>query len=64
MEGTTTTVMENLSTAISTAIDTTVTFMEKALDLAVSNPLVMLFVAAGIVGLAIGLFHKLKGIAG
>ncbi len=63
MEETTVTVMENLTTAISTAIDTTVTLMEKALDLAVANPLVMIFVASGLVGIAIGLFQKLKNIA-
>lgn len=63
MDGeTTVTVMEGLSNAISTAIDTTVTIMTKALDLAVSNPLVMIFVAAGLVGVAIGLFRKLKKI--
>ena len=64
MDGeTTVTVMENLGTAISTAIDTTVTLMERALDLAISNPLVMIFVASGLVGIAIGLFQKLKNIA-
>lgn len=60
MEGTETTVMEGLSSAITTAIDTTVTIMTKALELAVSNPLVMIFVSAGLVGVAIGLFRKLK----
>ena len=63
MGETTVTVMENLTTAISTAIDTTVTLMEKALELAVGNPLVMIFVASGLVGIAIGLFQKLKNIA-
>lgn len=60
MEETTTTVMENLGTAISSAIDTIVTIMEKCLDLVVTNPLVMIFVAAGLVGIGVGLFRKLK----
>lgn len=60
MEETTVNVMENLGTAITTAIETTVTIMTKALELAVGNPLVMIFVAAGLVGVGIGLFRKLK----
>ena len=55
--------IENLTTAISGAVDTTVTLMEKAVELAVGNPLVMIFVASGLVGIGIGLFQKLKNIA-
>lgn len=62
MEETTTTVMENLVTAINTAVDTTATLMGDALELAVGNPLVMIFVSAGLVSVAIGLFRKLKSI--
>lgn len=55
--------IENLSTAITSAVDTTVTLMERAVELAVGNPLVMIFVASGLVGIGIGLFQKLKNIA-
>lgn len=56
------TVMENLATAISSAVTTTSTIMGSALELAVDNPLVMIFIASGLVGVAIGLFRKLKSI--
>lgn len=60
MEGTETTAMENLGTGVSNAIDTISTIMGDALELAVANPLVMIFVASGLVGIGIGLFRKLK----
>lgn len=55
-----TTVMENLGTSIQSAFSTITTVMSSALETAISNPLIMLFVAAGFVGLAIGVFKKLK----
>ena len=57
------TIMENLATAIQTAITTTSAVLTSVLELVVSNPLVMIFVASAIVGVAIGLFHKMKAVA-
>lgn len=60
MEETTVTNMENLGTAIEGALTTTSTIMESAIELAVGNPLIMIFVGASFVGVAIGLLRKLK----
>ena len=54
--------MENLSTAITTAVGTVSDVMGSAIDLAVSNPLCMIFIVGGLVGVGIGLFKQLKDI--
>lgn len=55
--------MEGLGTAITKGIETITTVMTSSLELAVSNPLIMIFVVSGIVGIAIGMFRKLKKVA-
>lgn len=57
------TVMENLAQAVQTALSTIGTILTAVIEMAVSNPLVMIFVAGGFVGLAIGIFRKLKKVA-
>lgn len=57
------TLMENLATAVQTALTTIGTLLTAVIDMAVANPLVMIFVAGGFVGVAIGIFRKLKKVA-
>lgn len=57
------TVMEGLAQAVQTALTTIGTILTSVIEMAISNPLVMIFVAGGFVGLAIGIFRKLKKVA-
>lgn len=52
--------MENLATQISTGIETCFTIMGTALTEALGNPLVMIFMGAGLIGLGVGVFKKIK----
>ena len=56
-------VMENLATAVETALGTIGTLLTSVINMAIANPLVMIFVAGGFVGVAIGIFRKLKKVA-
>lgn len=55
--------MENLGTTVAGAIETVTTVMGTVVSNAVDNPLIILFIGAGIAGLAIGMFRKLKKVA-
>lgn len=57
------TAMEGLAQAVQTALTTIGTILTSVIEMAISNPLVMIFVAGGFVGLAIGIFRKLKKVA-
>lgn len=57
------TVMEGLAQAVQTALSTIGSILTSVIEMAISNPLVMIFVAGGFVGLAIGIFRKLKKVA-
>lgn len=52
--------MEGFATAISTGIETCFTTMGTVLTEAIGNPLVMVFMAAGFIGIGVGVFKKLK----
>lgn len=57
------TAMEGLSAAVETALTTIGTLLTTVIEMAIANPLVMIFVAGGFVGVAIGIFRKLKKVA-
>lgn len=57
------TIMEGLAQAVQSALTTIGTILTSVVEMAIANPLVMIFVAGGFAGVAIGLFRKLKKVA-